>query len=175
VALPLCATAGGFGCARGVQQTPLPTLSVDLGEYGDDLPRRAGAYDTNTSSAQLVLRARIKLTAPVVLRHDNVDCQVSIDSTNYGAPDVTLALAVTGSGDGPLTVAGYSFDGLDDGTITEAGDIVFGPNRWCNYWAHSRFAEVHSWLGNVLFAWAQREGALCGAPEPYYWQRCPPS
>jgi hypothetical protein len=176
VALPRCGTSM-FGCPQNFQQSPMPTLLFDLSEQGEAGPRRQGSYDAGTETAQLTLRGRVHLTAPVAFRHQNVGCDVQIDTTAGQQADIELNVAAQESESGSLSIVGY-YDGDQWFTLRglEDDDMIFGPHRWCAYWAPGVWrAEVRTWVRDALVAWAQRQGTLCGAPDPYYWQPCPSS
>lgn len=175
VPLRACGPSDVFGCPSGVQQTPLPVLELDLTDVGDPGRRRQGAWDPETGVAHLTLRGRSELDAPVAFSHSGVGCQIEVDTTNGSRADLTLNVAAGGAGDGPLTISGY-FDGGEMVTVQglEDEDVVVGPHGWCAYWARGfAMSQVRTWVRDHLVAWAQRQGALCGAPEPYFWQHCP--
>ena len=168
-----------FGCPNNVPQAPRPTLAFDLSEQGDPGPRRQGSVNpaSETPEVTLTLRGRAHLTAPAAFMHSGVGCQLQIDTTAGEHADIELNVPASGTGSGPLTIGSY-WDG--DGWVTlrnlEQADISVGPHRWCNYFATAlAYSQVTQWVRDSLVAWAQREGALCGAPDPYYWQRCPSS
>lgn len=174
-AWPACGVSTTFGCPNGIRQPSTPALAFDLSEHGDLAPRRQGTYVNGDSQyTQLTLRGRVNLTAPAAFVYGGVGCELQIDTTQGSRPDIELNVAATGTGSGPLAIDGF-YDGSGFYTIQglEDADILIGPHRWCSYWVQGWNDTVRAWVRDTLVAWAQREGALCGAPDPYYWQRCP--
>lgn len=168
-ALPAC-TDNLWGCYSDFVQVPMPALELDFTLQAGDDPRSVGQYDAEQSAIFIGLRTRIQTSGAVAFRHSGVNCEVSLNSTRGASDEILFAVAAYGTGTGPVQIGAILPDTLLE---IEAADIVVGPHRWCSYHAGFRGNDFRSWIGEQLVAWATRQGRLCGARRPYFWQGCP--
>jgi hypothetical protein len=173
-AVPDCAGTLAFGCSEGAPVSPAPLMDADLAKYAADTDRAVVTPTPAGSPDHFVVTVRMRLATrgsiPITLDPGgvNASCGLTIDTAlDNTPPDVTITGTVAVSDPpGPLQLSGSAVSGLD------SGDVNLTGNGLCLF-VNPDLDDITTALAPSLSAWLEDQIALCGAPEPYWWQACP--
>jgi hypothetical protein len=168
-----CGGALNAACPGGVPSNPLPTVTVDGNQRSGDPDGVVVVPDSANSRYTITARFRLKTdtAVPITVANGSAlagQCGLNIDTTKGSDPQITVTFHDdVVNADGPTAVSDVALSGLESADYSLTGDFV------CTGTATVTVADIASSLQDGITQWIDTRGAICGAVEPYYFQRCP--
>lgn len=162
-----CGSNLDAACPGGVESNPLPTMTADMIQRSGDTPRVEASSDQADSRYNMTARFRLKTnTAIPVTLPGGAQCGLSIDTTHGSSPDLVVNFQDNVvNPDGPTVVGTTTVSGLEAADFSISGDVLCGIEN-------ITVADILPSLQYELTPWIDERGVICGAPDPFYFQRC---
>jgi hypothetical protein len=133
ITYPLPASCGGnpsICCPGGNPQAQCGPLQIDLRMMNGDPARLTITPVQGASRMDMIIRARIKTLMKLPITYSGIDCDVDLDTTRSGSPDLRIDAQLNFTQDATVGTTRVSASGV---TVTQldSGDVSLSGNFLC--------------------------------------------